>query len=656
MNRQAPALVVLKMRQIKKMLSHESITHQWTSLFRRSGALCLEITNEHEIVSLVRVLRAQPPGFHVVFLDADLSDFGLLEQTLNRIDPKIPLVLYLFKHLVANQERWEELHRLLKGRIVRWICISQFVASAAKLRMKNREACFVIPPPLIAEGFAFDEKTRNQVRRKLGIQPNERLILYPGRVIYQKNLHVFLQEALPLLQLYKRWRIHIVGGLGIGDPNPINTGSLPSFAYFTMVKRVLSQAPFEVRSRVSWSIAEDRKMMKGLYCAADLTCTLSTCDDFGLVSREALLCGSPVLTTDYGGHKDIVGCRGLYAIRTCVKGQRALLNRHEIRSSLVSIRRKPGKDRLRLSQFAHEYFGYMKSQQPLDEALVTVVRPNLGLAPAKNPHLLLKRIDVSKRRSDHWVDGFDDWRSLDQKFNRAAWRSNPAFELAFLPFSYPYVFEYPALFLEQTDPGNCAGLPKKILIRSGRQYLSQNQGIHDKAILERKCYFHAEVNPPGLEEVGKYRVVSCVKNKVHTILVIGPQLVLPASKSQIQLLKTQLLVKARRLKVHKFLVLNAIPENPSSQKSVSKFKTWVQAQNSHFKIEMVTFESLITQPHLFGVGVFEINTREDIADDFCLHRVLSLGAQLLDPKDTKKKVSHLQLVSPFHGFEFIDAE
>jgi glycosyltransferase involved in cell wall biosynthesis len=177
---------------------------------------------------------------------------------------------------------------LLEG-AERVVCVSQVVQEWCARRFALRQ-----PPLLIANGadqdifYAVDDAERQCIRRELGIQPGQKVMLFVGRFTGKKGIRSIQAVAKRTPEL--SWML--IGR--DGDENP-RAWALPNV-------RVLAPLPQ----------AELRKY----YTAADLLVLPSVGEGFPLVVQEAMLCGTPALIT----HETARALPGLPALTTAPDG------------------------------------------------------------------------------------------------------------------------------------------------------------------------------------------------------------------------------------------------------------------------------------------------------------------------------------------------
>ena len=173
--------------------------------------------------------------------------------------------------------------------------------SQAAMRWLRRHSVDV-PVTVIPTGAPEKQMLdRYEVRRQLQIQPDQRVMLYVGRIAHEKNLFVLLEAAAKVISQDSKARLWLVGdgpfrhdcvekarALGIGDQ--------------------VTFAGFVPRSEVD-----------KYYAAADLFVFSSITETQGLVVQEAMTYGLPAVAVTGGGASDSIlhGENG-YVVRNSV--------------------------------------------------------------------------------------------------------------------------------------------------------------------------------------------------------------------------------------------------------------------------------------------------------------------------------------------------
>ena len=117
---------------------------------------------------------------------------------------------------------------------------------------------------------------------------NEKIILYAGRLVYEKGVQYLIGAMPKILQNYHDAKLVIAGKGGMYDElkSQVNYLGLGNKVYFTGYM--------------------DHKSLCKLYKCADISVFPSTYEPFGIVALEGMLAGNPVVTSDVGGLNEIV--------------------------------------------------------------------------------------------------------------------------------------------------------------------------------------------------------------------------------------------------------------------------------------------------------------------------------------------------------------
>jgi len=138
------------------------------------------------------------------------------------------------------------------------------------------------------EKFEFEWTNAERVahRAKLAL-PTEKIVMYVGRFVREKGIHVLLNAASVILAQEPSTKFLIVGG-----------GNRERFEKF-----------------VHWAGLQDKVLFTGfmanrslhqLYRCADVAVFPSLYEPFGIVALEGMAAGAPVVASDAGGLKEVV--------------------------------------------------------------------------------------------------------------------------------------------------------------------------------------------------------------------------------------------------------------------------------------------------------------------------------------------------------------
>lgn len=199
---------------------------------------------------------------------------------------------------------------------------------------------------LDTESFAFDESERMRVRAELGLDKTAPLLLAVGRLWEQKD-YPNLLRAFAALQAGASPQLVIVGDGPLRDELEVLADSLG------------------VKDRVRFlGVRHD---VPALISACDLFVLSSAWEGFGLVVAEAMACQRPVVATDCGGVREVVGNAGFLvppkdSAALAEAMERALCLPEEQRISLGLTARERVVERYSLRSTAERYLAVYRGE------------------------------------------------------------------------------------------------------------------------------------------------------------------------------------------------------------------------------------------------------------------------------------------------------
>ena len=129
---------------------------------------------------------------------------------------------------------------------------------------------------------------REEVKRRYGIKPNERIVLFIGRLVPQKGVDTLIKAVPLIIQRHRDARILIAGDGW-------------SRTYLEeLVKSMGLRDHVRFLGFISdWELAD-------LMVAADVLVVPSVYEPFGIVALEGMAAGTPVVATNIGGLSEII--------------------------------------------------------------------------------------------------------------------------------------------------------------------------------------------------------------------------------------------------------------------------------------------------------------------------------------------------------------
>ena len=134
----------------------------------------------------------------------------------------------------------------------------------------------------------FNGVDRDYDFRRQFAMDNEKIILYMGRLVYEKGIQHLISAMPKILNGYHDSKLIIAGKGGMMDELKVQANSmgLGNKVYFTGYL--------------------NSKQVQKMYKCADIAVFPSTYEPFGIVALEAMLAGVPTVVSDIGGLNEIV--------------------------------------------------------------------------------------------------------------------------------------------------------------------------------------------------------------------------------------------------------------------------------------------------------------------------------------------------------------
>jgi D-inositol-3-phosphate glycosyltransferase len=151
---------------------------------------------------------------------------------------------------------------------------------------------------MIPCGFDNDEfypMNRKRCAERLGLDPNERIILQLGRMVPRKGIDNVIRATSILLSKHDMpLRLVIVGGEA-DYACPIETPEIGRLQQIAAQEKILDRVTFAGRKK--------RSLLRYYYNSAEVFVSTPWYEPFGITPIEAMACGIPVIGTNVGGIK-----------------------------------------------------------------------------------------------------------------------------------------------------------------------------------------------------------------------------------------------------------------------------------------------------------------------------------------------------------------
>jgi glycosyltransferase involved in cell wall biosynthesis len=269
------------------------------------------LASRHEIIYLPReYYRLPQEGKEEILREWLLAPEILIGESdpvvakvRNTMDRQIPYFLFVLGHMPRGG-------RMLRN-ISKYLTSQDPLISHCLADVELTHVLFANARPGMLP-YAYDDSlfcpidtfARNEIRGRMGFLPDDKVLLYAGRMTVEKNVHTLLrvfsavQKAMPNAHLILAGNAHNVpfSEFGVSTPS---------------IKRMLSKMANDLgipAHNIFFVGHKGGAALRDLYNIADLfiNLTLHHDENFGLAQVESMACGTPVVGTNWGGLKDTI--------------------------------------------------------------------------------------------------------------------------------------------------------------------------------------------------------------------------------------------------------------------------------------------------------------------------------------------------------------
>ncbi|HEX4922775.1 MAG TPA: glycosyltransferase family 4 protein [Bdellovibrionales bacterium] len=228
----------------------------------------------------------------------------LLQQLRTQFGVHTPAILMETSHLNARGQVFFEYHEILTA-------ADSFVACAQpgyellKEALQGHKRVYRIPWPITAGDMGpVQPRVRAAFRRSLGLKPDDKMVVFSGRLTPQKNIHGLL-HALKLAR-EKVPDIHLFLLGDFADEDSPYLGLVKRRDYAREILQLVRELGLQDYVHFKGNIW--RRHLRFFMAAADVHASLTVYyrEEFGFAVAEGLTCGAPTLVTAWGGGADAV--------------------------------------------------------------------------------------------------------------------------------------------------------------------------------------------------------------------------------------------------------------------------------------------------------------------------------------------------------------
>ncbi|GAB6933205.1 1,4-alpha-glucan branching protein domain-containing protein [Calditerricola satsumensis] len=186
------------------------------------------------------------------------------------------------------------LQRAIHGREAALVASSDHVIVCSQAMRREVRRLFAVPPERLSvipngvDRTAFRGANGAAARAQLGLPPGKRLVVFVGRLVHEKGVHV-LMSAVPEIVAH------------CPDVHVVVVGKGPMLPHLEDQARAMG-----IAERVTFTGFVPDALRNGLLVAADVAVFPSLYEPFGIVALEAMAAGAPVVVSHTGGLAEIV--------------------------------------------------------------------------------------------------------------------------------------------------------------------------------------------------------------------------------------------------------------------------------------------------------------------------------------------------------------
>lgn len=224
-------------------------------------------------------------------------------QTRERLGKHVPYVWFQCANVTRSFPDMRTNHKYVKSSDL-IVCSCKSELEIAGSFFNNAQLRYV---PLVYDDSVFypiDEAEKSTIKNDIGLKPEDKILLYVGRLELEKNVHTILKMFSVIQNLVPNLHLVLVG---TAFEQPFTEFGVYPVSVMTTLNKLYRMVGIP-EEKIHFIPYMEPAGLRALYNAADAVMNLTLLHDenFGLAQVEAMGCGTPVIGTNWGGLKDTI--------------------------------------------------------------------------------------------------------------------------------------------------------------------------------------------------------------------------------------------------------------------------------------------------------------------------------------------------------------
>jgi glycosyltransferase involved in cell wall biosynthesis len=266
----------------------------------------------------------------LIFVISDPHPYFLLSRLGGTLEQIEEICFHVYGDFSFFTPEWVDLLQLIKNVKVKFV-----VGSFAQKKLvdnflgpKKNNMVDVVPFPASIHKTPVSLKNRISSRRRFGIEEDDFVLIYAGRISQEKNSSLLVEFISNFVERNPSVgaKIKVLFAGGFEDSNHYFLNQYFSEdGFLRLWQDWFQKFPLSIREKFKFLGFLKKRELSRFYAAGDLFVSLSTFhdEDFGLAPAEALAAGCPAVLTAWGGYSTLAAdgrSVGLVPVRLSKKG------------------------------------------------------------------------------------------------------------------------------------------------------------------------------------------------------------------------------------------------------------------------------------------------------------------------------------------------